>query len=81
VTGARAAGLFFLASAGGRVCEALLSCAPAGGAPSTTLGIPVAGVAARGDPNNGAVMTAARATAPTFQRSRSQRDELLDHHS
>jgi hypothetical protein len=39
-TGAGAAGLFFLASAGGRVCEALLSCAPAGGAPCTTTRCP-----------------------------------------
>jgi hypothetical protein len=39
-TGVGAAGLFFLVSAGGRVCEELLSCAPARGAPCTTTGRP-----------------------------------------
>jgi hypothetical protein len=38
MTGAREAGLFFLALAKGRVCEALLSCAPARVAPCTTTG-------------------------------------------
>jgi hypothetical protein len=36
MTGAGAAGLFFLASAGDRVCEELFPCAPAGGTPCTT---------------------------------------------
>jgi hypothetical protein len=40
MTGAGAVGLFFLASAGGRVCEELLSYAPARGAPYTTNGRP-----------------------------------------
>jgi hypothetical protein len=53
VTGVGAAGLFFLASAGGRVCEELLSCAPAGGVPCTTLGVPTTGVAVGGDPDDG----------------------------
>jgi hypothetical protein len=51
--GVGAAGLFFLASAGGRVCEALLFCAPAGGAPAPPLGVTVAGVAVGGDPDEG----------------------------
>jgi hypothetical protein len=51
-TGVGAVGLFFLASAGGRVCEELLSCALAGGAPAPPLGIPTIGVAAGGDPND-----------------------------
>jgi hypothetical protein len=53
VTGVGAARLFFLASAGGRVCEELLSCAPAGGTPAPPLGVPTAGVAARGDLDDG----------------------------
>jgi hypothetical protein len=53
VTGVGAARLFFLASVGGRVCEALLSCAPAGGTPCTTTGIPAAEVAVGGDPDDG----------------------------
>jgi hypothetical protein len=36
MTGARAAGLFFLALAGDRVCEELFPYAPARGAPCTT---------------------------------------------
>jgi hypothetical protein len=36
MTRAGAAELFFLAPAGDRVCEELLPCAPAGGAPCTT---------------------------------------------
>jgi hypothetical protein len=53
MTGAGAAGLFFLASAGDRVCEELLPCAPARGAPCTTTERPAAGVAAAGDPDDG----------------------------
>jgi hypothetical protein len=49
MTGARAAGLFFLAPAGDRVCEELLPCASTGGAPCTTTERPAAGVAAGGD--------------------------------
>jgi hypothetical protein len=45
--------LFFLASAGGRVCEELLSCAPTGGAPAPPLGISATRVAAGGDPDDG----------------------------
>jgi hypothetical protein len=52
-TGAGAAGLFFLASAGDRVCEELFPRAPAGGAPAPSLSAPVAGVAAGGDPDDG----------------------------
>jgi hypothetical protein len=40
MTGAGAAGLFFLASAGDIVCEELLPCAPAGGTPCTTTECP-----------------------------------------
>jgi hypothetical protein len=53
MTGAGAAGLFFLAPAGDRVCEELLPRAPAGGAPCTTTECPSPGVAAGGDPNDG----------------------------
>jgi hypothetical protein len=53
MTGAGAIGLFFLAPAGDRVCEELLPCASAGGAPCTTTERPAAGVAAGGDPDNG----------------------------
>jgi hypothetical protein len=48
-----AAGLFFLASAGDRVCEELLPCASAGGAPCTTTERPAIGIAARGDSDDG----------------------------
>jgi hypothetical protein len=45
--------------------------------PAPPLGVPAAGVAIGGDPTM-VVTTAARARAPTFQRSRSRRDGLLD---
>jgi hypothetical protein len=51
-TGVGAAGLFFHASAGGRVSEELLSCAPARGAPAPPLGVPAARVAVGGDPDD-----------------------------
>jgi hypothetical protein len=51
--GAGTAGLFLLTSAGGRVCEALLPCAPLEASPAPPLGTLAAGVAAGGDPNNG----------------------------
>jgi hypothetical protein len=53
VTGAGAAGLFFLTSAGGRVCEELLSCAPLEAPPAPPLGVPATRVAAGGDPDDG----------------------------
>jgi hypothetical protein len=52
MTGAGATGLFFLASAGDRVCEELFPCAPAGGAPAPPLSAPAPGVAAGGDPDD-----------------------------
>jgi hypothetical protein len=51
--GARAVGLFFLASSGGRICEALLSCAPLEASPAPPMGIPATGVATGGDPGDG----------------------------
>jgi hypothetical protein len=53
VTRVGAAGLFFLASAGDRVCEELLPCAPAGGAPAPPLSALAAGVAGGGDLDDG----------------------------
>jgi hypothetical protein len=50
-TGVGARGIFFLASAGGRVCEELLSCAPLEAPPAPPLGVPATKVAAGGDPN------------------------------
>jgi hypothetical protein len=47
------AGLFFLTPAGDKVCEELLPCAPAGGAPAPPLSAPAAGVAAGGDLDDG----------------------------
>ena len=52
VTGVGAAGLFFLASARGRVCEELLSSAPLEAPPAPPLGISVAGVAVGRDPDD-----------------------------
>jgi hypothetical protein len=53
VTGAGAAGLFFLASAGDRVCEELLLCAPLEAPPAPLLGVLPTGVAVGGDPDDG----------------------------
>jgi hypothetical protein len=78
VTGAGAAGLFFLASGGGRVCEALLSCAP--------LEVPLhhhwvsrpLEWLLDETLTTETVTTVARTTTPTFHSSRSQRDGLPD---
>jgi hypothetical protein len=51
--GVGAVGLFFLASVIGRVCEALLSCAPLEASPAPPRGVLAAGVAAGGDPDDG----------------------------
>jgi hypothetical protein len=53
MTGAGAAGLLFLASAGDRFREELLPYAPTGGAPAPPLSASAAGVAAGGDPDDG----------------------------
>jgi hypothetical protein len=77
MTGARAAGLFFLALAGDRVCEELLPCAPARGAPAPPLSAAAAGVAAGGDPDDGG-----GDSSPSFSTNlsadRSRKDGFLD---
>jgi hypothetical protein len=52
-TGAGAAGLFFLASAGDRVCEELFPVLPLEAPPAPPLSTPATGVAAGGDPDDG----------------------------